>query len=98
MATKVGETLDVSGHLWYINNIRNLGAQLMVKPGVTRKPFNMTLDEELVREAKKKAIDLGKPLYEFVEDALRVAVGEVPLSQESIDAQEGLEVKPGPTK
>ncbi len=39
-----------------------------------RKPFSITLDEQLVREAKKRAIDENKTLYEFVEDALRLAL------------------------
>ncbi len=34
----------------------------------------MTLDSHLMREAKKRAIDLGIPLYQFVEDSLREAL------------------------
>lgn len=41
-----------------------------------RKPFSITLDEQLVREAKKRAIDENKTLYEFVEDALRLALAK----------------------
>lgn len=45
-----------------------------MKSVVKRKPFNMTLDEELMREAKKMAIDQGQHLYEFVEAAVRKAL------------------------
>jgi hypothetical protein len=40
-----------------------------------RKTFTMTLDSDLMREAKKRAIDLGVPLYRFVEDAVEEALG-----------------------
>ncbi len=40
----------------------------------TRKNFTITLDSHLVREAKKRAIDLEVPLYKFVEDSLREAL------------------------
>ena len=41
-----------------------------------RKPYSITLDERLVREAKKSALDESKPLYKFVEDALRLALAQ----------------------
>jgi hypothetical protein len=41
---------------------------------VMRKPFNIRLDQILVREAKKRAIDNGVHLYEFIEEALRRAL------------------------
>ena len=46
----------------------------MMKSVTKRKPFNMTLDEELMREAKKMAIDQGQHLYEFIEAAVRKAL------------------------
>ncbi len=49
-----------------------------------RKSFSITLDEELVREAKKRALDERKPLYLFVEDALRLALNQV---QESTNSE-----------
>ena len=39
-----------------------------------RKSFTMTLDEDLMKEAKKRAIDLGVPFYQFVEDTVRSAL------------------------
>ncbi len=54
-----------------------------------RKPFNMTLNGDLVKEAKKKAIDLGKPLYMAVEDALRLAVYGRPETGESPGTEQG---------
>lgn len=39
-----------------------------------RKPYSITLDEDLMREAKKRAIDERRKLYEFVEDAIRDAL------------------------
>ena len=41
---------------------------------VVRKPFSIKLDQILVREAKKRAIDNGLHLYEFIEEALRHAL------------------------
>lgn len=64
-----------------------------MRSDIKRKPFNMTLDENLVREAKKKAIDLGKPLYAFVEDAVRVALAERPAGKEPTDDEERARVK-----
>ena len=69
----------------------------MVNSGMKRKPFNMTLDEDLVKDAKKRAIDVGKPLYEFVEDALWAALGGRPVDTESIDTEERQKVKSGVT-
>ena len=40
-----------------------------------RKTFTMTLNTDLMREAKKRAIDLEVPLYQFVEEAVRAALG-----------------------
>lgn len=40
----------------------------------TRKPFSIRLDVDLMREAKKKAIDRGLHLYQFIEEALQRAL------------------------
>lgn len=50
---------------------------------MNRKPFSITLDETLVREAKKRAIDDRKTLYEFVESALRIALS---LDRENLES------------
>ena len=42
----------------------------------SRKTFSMTLDPDIMREAKKRAIDLEVPLYQFVEGAIRDALGD----------------------
>ena len=42
----------------------------------SRKTFSMTLDPDLMREAKKRAIDLEVPLYQYVEVAIRDALGD----------------------
>lgn len=56
-----------------------------MKSVVKRKPFNMTLDEELMREAKKMAIDKGQHLYEFVEVALRKALDTGTIHSGTVD-------------
>ena len=45
----------------------------------------MTLDEELMREAKKMAIDQGQHLYEFVEAALRKALDTGTIDSSTVD-------------
>lgn len=45
-----------------------------VKP--RRKAYSIILDSYLMNEAKKQALDEDKPLYQFVEDALRLALNQ----------------------
>ena len=54
---------------------------------VVRKPFSIKLDETLMRESKKRAIDGGVHLYEFVEAALRRSLDnkEEPLNEAGKD-------------
>ena len=40
----------------------------------SRKSFTITLNADLMREAKKRAIDMGVPLYMFVESAIHEAL------------------------
>lgn len=54
-----------------------------------RKTFTMTLNSDLMREAKKRAIDLGVPLYQFVEEAVGTALGDdFPIPSEGRKASE----------
>jgi len=57
----------------------------MMKSVVKRKPFNMTLDEELMREAKKMAIDQGQHLYEFIEATVRKALDIGTIDSSTVD-------------